>query len=146
MVKQRVLITVKTYPTPSGKYLELACTAGFREDGSWIRLYPIPFRLLEEEKRYKKYQWIEADIEKNKKDRRPESYKITNINAITLHDKIATNGNWAERKRLILKPNLIHTNLTQLIRKAHANELSLAIFKPTLQQSRRIFRKRVTTF
>jgi len=45
MAKERVLIAVKTYPTLSDKYLELSCTAGFREDGSWIRLYPIPFRL-----------------------------------------------------------------------------------------------------
>lgn len=39
----KVLVTVKTYPTISVKYDELVCTAGFREDGSWIRIYPIPF-------------------------------------------------------------------------------------------------------
>ena len=32
MAKAKVLITVKTYPTISEKYKELACTAGFRED------------------------------------------------------------------------------------------------------------------
>lgn len=53
MAKAKVLIAVKTYPTISEKYNELACTAGFREDGSWIRLYPIPFRLLDEEQQYK---------------------------------------------------------------------------------------------
>jgi hypothetical protein len=31
--KARVLITVKTYPLPSGKYEELVCTAGVLEDG-----------------------------------------------------------------------------------------------------------------
>ena len=46
MAKEKVLIAVKTYPVISESYTELACTAGFREDGSWIRLYPIPFRLL----------------------------------------------------------------------------------------------------
>ena len=44
MALTRVLITVKTYPTISTKYDELVCTAGFREDGTWIRVYPIPFR------------------------------------------------------------------------------------------------------
>lgn len=44
MVKTKVLITVKTYPAISKKYDELVCTAGFREDGSWIRIYPIQFR------------------------------------------------------------------------------------------------------
>ena len=62
MAKEKVLITVKTYPTISEKYKELACTAGFREDGSWIRLYPIPFRLLDQEQQYKKYQWVEVSL------------------------------------------------------------------------------------
>lgn len=53
MSKTKVLIAVKTYPTLSEKYDELVCTAGFLEDGSWIRTYPIPFRKLNYEKRYK---------------------------------------------------------------------------------------------
>ena len=42
MAMTKVLITVKTYPTLSAKYDELVCTAGFREDGTWIRIYPVP--------------------------------------------------------------------------------------------------------
>ncbi len=34
MEKQRVFITVKTYPTLSRKYGETVCTAGVREDGT----------------------------------------------------------------------------------------------------------------
>ena len=131
MPKDKVLIAVKTYPTLSEKYQELACTAGFREDGSWIRLYPIPFRLLEQEKRYKKYQWIEADIVKNKGDPRPDSFKIINTDAITLHEKVSTERNWAERKRLILKSNTIYTDLAEIITAANSDKLSLVIFKPT---------------
>ena len=43
MALTRILITVKTYPTISKKYEELVCTAGFLEDGSWIRVYPIQY-------------------------------------------------------------------------------------------------------
>ena len=43
MALAKVLITVKTYPTLSTKYEELVCTAGFREDGTWIRIYPVQF-------------------------------------------------------------------------------------------------------
>lgn len=43
MTKTKVLITVKTYPTISKKYEELVCTAGFLEDGSWIRIYLFNF-------------------------------------------------------------------------------------------------------
>lgn len=130
MAKERVLIAVKTYPTLSEKYRELACTAGFREDGSWIRLYPLPFRLLEQEKRYKKYQWIEADIAKNTGDPRPESFKVINTDAIQLLDEVSPERNWAERKRLILAKNTIHKDLAELIKQAHSDTVSLAIFKP----------------
>lgn len=40
-VRQKVLMTVLTYPHPSEKYNELICTAGITQDGRWIRLYPI---------------------------------------------------------------------------------------------------------
>jgi hypothetical protein len=39
--KEKILITVKAYPTLSGKYGELVCIAGIREDGSWVRIYPM---------------------------------------------------------------------------------------------------------
>ena len=55
MARERVLITVKTYPTLSRKYGETVCTAGVRADGSWMRIYPVPFRRLEEEEQYKKF-------------------------------------------------------------------------------------------
>lgn len=76
MALTKVLITVKTYPTLSKKYGELVCTAGFREDGSWIRIYPIPFRKLEYDQRYKKYQWIEIDLEKTN---RISDQKVINL-------------------------------------------------------------------
>ena len=66
MALTKVLITVKTYPAISKKYDELVCTAGFLEDGSWIRLYPIQFRKKSYAEQYKKYQWVELDIVKKK--------------------------------------------------------------------------------
>jgi hypothetical protein len=48
---RKVFITVKTYPTISKKYDELVCTAGIFDDGSWVRIYPLPFRKLDYEKR-----------------------------------------------------------------------------------------------
>ena len=75
MPTTRVLIAVKTYPTLSEKYDELVCTAGFLEDGTWIRIYPIPFRKLSYDKRYSKWQWIELDLVKNTSDFRKESFR-----------------------------------------------------------------------
>lgn len=130
MAKERILIAVKTYPTLSNKYIELVCTAGFREDGSWIRIYPSPFRFLEQEQKYVKYQWIDADLGKNPSDSRPESYRPINVDEISLGHKISTENEWKERRKLILEKNTIYTNLEEIIRGAKRNEFSLAIFKP----------------
>ena len=70
----KVLISVKTYPILSTKYSELVCTAGFKEDGTWIRIYPLPFRALDRKQQYQKWQWIELDLERNTSDSRIESY------------------------------------------------------------------------
>lgn len=131
MARERVLVTVKTYPTLSQKYIELVCTAGFREDGSWIRIYPSPFRFLDYDQKYTKYQWIELDLKKNKSDKRPESYTPVNIDNIVLGDTIPPENNWAARKRFIFGHNKIYTNLAEIIKGAHDDEFSLVIFKPT---------------
>lgn len=95
MALEKVLIAVKTYPTLSVKYDELVCTAGFLEDGRWVRIYPIPFRKLEYDKQYKKYDWVEVDIERNKSDFRLESYKPRSIEtAFKIIDHLGTEDNW----------------------------------------------------
>jgi hypothetical protein len=58
-------------------------------------------------------------------------YKVGDIYKISLGDSIDTKDGWNERKKIILENNTIYRNLKELIKKAHNNELSLAIFKPT---------------
>lgn len=130
--KRRVFIVVKTYPTLSKKYDELVCTAGILDNGSWVRIYPLPFRMLDYESRYKKYQWIELSLIKNTSDPRPESYRVIDPEAITLGQAVDTDKDrsWKTRKRIIFEKNPIYRDLEDLIKKANANELSLAIFKP----------------
>jgi hypothetical protein len=133
MAKKKVLITVKTYPAISGKYDELVCTAGFLEDGSWIRIYPIQFRKKSFEEQYKKYDWIEIDLVKNKSDFRKESYRpISYDTEIKILGHLDTESNWFLRKEIVFA-NKIYTDLTELIAEAKDREImtSLAIFKPT---------------
>jgi hypothetical protein len=132
MGRKRIYIAVKTYPTLSEKYDELVCTAGIDEDGAWVRLYPLPFRKLDNEQKYKKYQWIEADIERNASDFRSESHKVLNIDTIKIIDPENQKVNWEERKRILFKSEKIYTNLAELIKLAKEPPYrSLAIFKPT---------------
>jgi hypothetical protein len=132
MAKTKVLITVKTYPSISSKYDELVCTAGFREDGTWIRIYPVPFRKKAYEEQYKKYDWIEIDLVKNKSDFRPESYRPhSHDTEIKIIDHIDPINNWVERKKFVL--GKVYTNLKELIAEAHNKDIctSLAVFKPS---------------
>lgn len=131
MAKERILITVKTYPTLSRKYGETVCTAGVREDGSWVRIYPVPFRRLEEAEQYRKFDWIECALIKNRTDPRPETWHPSDVKQLQPAGHIDTAQNWRERRRLLLQTTKVHTRLQPLIEGAKANLLSLAVFKPT---------------
>ena len=131
MATKKVLITVKTYPTISSKYEELVCTAGLLEDGSWIRIYPIPFRKKDYEQQYSKYDWIEINLVPNKSDFRPESFRPYSIDTpIAIVDHLDTSNNWQSRKDIVLKN--VHHDLTELIREAKNKNVctSLATYKP----------------
>ncbi len=133
MPKEKVLITVKTYPSLSEKYDELVCTAGFREDGSWIRIYPIQFRKKTYTQQYSKYQWIEIDLVKNKSDFRKESFRpVSHDTEIKIIGDIKPDGdNWQERRKIVL--NNVYTNLETLKTEAKDKKIgtSLAVFKPS---------------
>ncbi len=130
MAKERILITVKTYPTLSKKYGETVCTAGIREDGSWVRLYPVPFRRLEEAEQYSKFDWIELDLVRNTSDCRPESHRPLDPKAMPVVGHIDTDDQWRERRKLVLETCTVYHRLQPLLDGAKDNALSLAVFKP----------------
>lgn len=124
MALTKVLIAVKTYPTISSKYDELVCTAGFREDGTWVRIYPVPFRKRTYTEQYKKYDWIELDLIKNTSDFRPESFRPSTLETeINVVGHIDTARNWEERKKLCL--GKIYFSLSELLQKPKTNILEL---------------------
>lgn len=126
----RVLITVTTYPQPSHSYDELVCTAGILEDGSWLRIYPVPFKFLE----FRKYQWIELDLIRRKRsqDFRPESYRPRehDLSDMKVVSRLYTAQSWLERKEACLRNG--YTNMTSLIAASQSpGNVSLAAFRPT---------------
>lgn len=131
MRNERILITVKTYPTLSRKYGETVCTAGVREDGSWIRIYPVPFRRLNEAEQYKKFDWIDCRMVRNTKDPRPETFRPYDENELRPVSHVGTADNWRERRDILLKTARVYDRLDELIAGAKANQVSLAVFKPT---------------
>lgn len=99
--KARILILCKTYPSPSAKYAETSCVAGMDENGRLIRLFPVPFRLINSDQQFRKWQWINALIEKSA-DRRPESHKIF-VDTIEAGECIDTRNEWRDRRHWIDK-------------------------------------------
>ena len=129
MHRERILITVKTYPTLSRKHGETVCTAGVRRDGSWVRLYPVPFRRLGEEEQYRKFDWVELGMKKGTADHRPETYHPTDAKAIQPVVHLDTAEGWRKRREA-LQPVPVHYRLQPLLEGAKANTVSLAMFKP----------------
>ncbi len=129
--RERILITVKTYPTLSKKYGETVCTAGIREDGTWLRLYPVPFRRLGEAEQYRKYDWVNCSLVRHSADSRPESFRPFDTNELEPVGHIGTDDDWRERRTLLLNKARVYTRLGEIIDGAKSNVMSLAVFKPT---------------
>ncbi len=128
---EKILVLVKTYPSPSRKYIETVCTAGIRENGSWVRIFPVPYRVNGVEQ-FKKYQWIECPVEKTApgKDARPESHHL-NGEIVVVGDVIPTTDNWELRRQAVLDKTEVFTNIQSLIAASNENRNTLAVFKPS---------------
>lgn len=77
-VRLQLLITVKAAPNPSEKYGETVCVAGLRTDmlkPTWVRLYPINFRYLDNDEAFRKYDIVSVDAKPARQDQRRESWK-----------------------------------------------------------------------
>lgn len=122
----KILILCKTYPSPSAKHVETSCVAGMTTDGRLLRLYPVPFRLMNDQSQFKKWQWIEADIEKSRDDHRPESHRIRADTITVLGDPIPTADSWAARRaQLALIPQFESFTALEQARVAHGATLGL---------------------
>lgn len=125
---KRILITVRTYPLPARKGIEVSCTGGITDDGKWIRLFPVPYRFLDGDKQFKKYEWITASVSKATNDPRLESYKL-NAESIRIGEMVSSADEWRARRELI-KP-LLRLSMCQIRRERDENNSpTLGIFKP----------------
>lgn len=126
-IEQNVLVVVKTYPTPSAKYVETVCTAGITDKGEWIRLYPVKYRFLKNDKQYHLYSWIKVKTIKSTNDNRPESYKILN-DSIEVGRTVDSKKGSNEKKRMLLP--LVRKSMEEIEEQYSIDQRSLAIFKP----------------
>jgi len=129
--RDKILITVMTYPHPSRTYMESVCVAGVNESGRWIRLYPIDYRYQPRKNRFRKYQWIEADLEKPKpgKDNRPESNRPNLDTLKIVGEPLPSKDGWRARREII--DALPHRTVNEWKSQWEVDKTSLGIVRPT---------------
>jgi len=144
--KKKILILVKAYPEKSDKLGSAICTAGITEENEWIRIYPIGFDYFVRKLNFKKFTWIEAEVQKaNEKLMRKESYKVRQKSIKIIDDSLSNikvneeikRKIWSERQKII---NSMVNNSVQELRNAYKKDkTSLGLIKPELIDFR--FRK-----
>lgn len=125
---ERILILAKTYPSPSAQFVETSCVAGITQNGAMRRLFPVPFRMIEDGQQFKKWQWIDVRVEKANKDHRPESHKLY-VDTIQCGDVVDTKKAWSGRWEWLDKlPSFDSFDAMDSARVA--DRLSLALLRP----------------
>lgn len=96
------MILVKATPVLTSEFEETMCVAGISLDDNprWIRLYPVPFRDLADESKFRKYQEISVSAFRNQSDRRPESWAPID-GSIKIGDTLGTDHNWSTRRQRV---------------------------------------------
>lgn len=116
----RCVIIVKAQPHRSSAYFETVCTAGIGADGKWRRQYPVPFRILNNPQKYKRWDWIDYVFSKPTKDQRNESQKV-------IPESIKVSGHLSIKERKFLT-RLIRENFED----ADARNESLTLLRPSV--------------
>lgn len=135
--RERMLLWGMTYPELSNKYTEVVCTgAVFMDRPGLVRLYPLDLRYLKDEQgnplgrdtRPRKWSIISANIRRSTgNDVRPESYKI-DPDSIKLEGRIdPEKDGWAEREKLLIKPEHVVSGLEEMEARQRATGTSLGI-------------------
>lgn len=67
---------MKALPHRSSNYAETVCCAGIGHDAKWRRLYPVQFRILDDDQKFGRWQWISYEFTTSQIDARTESQKV----------------------------------------------------------------------
>ncbi|MFE0420843.1 hypothetical protein [Streptomyces tendae] len=132
------MVTVKAYPTLSRQYNETVCVAGIRmdtEQPEHVRLFPVPFRDMEQSKQFHKYDIVEVDVTGHPRDDRPESRRPV-LDSLEVVGHIPSDRSW-ERRAEWVRP-LVADSLCQIKRDQEAKKTSLGVFRPAEIKSFRL--------
>jgi hypothetical protein len=126
--EKELTVLVKTYPNLSKKYEELVCVAGIDSEGNWIRLYPVPYRDLRDNQKFRIFQKASVRCTKATNDPRPESHKVE-YESIKLGEVYGSTGADLNTRRLVVSQGFVGS-MCDLLEKQRADKTSLGVIKP----------------
>lgn len=104
--------------------------AGMAEDGRLIRLFPVPFRLVEDDQQFKKWQWVRARVRRAQDDARPESHRVS-VDTIQLEgEPLPTRDHWIARREAI-KAVPVFDSFDALDAARESDVVTLGLLRPT---------------
>lgn len=127
---EELLILTKTYPSPSATHRETTCVAAISRAGELRRIFPVPYRLLEGDAQFKKWEWISARVSHPNKDHRPESRRI-DTDSIERPGTVIEirRGDWGDRIKWI-EPHLLPSFEAMETRRQQTGQ-TLGFIRPT---------------
>jgi len=96
------LIIGRAYPEPSRKHIETVCTRAITEKGELLRLYPIPLRYLQDDKKYELWTWARFAVQRSPEDKRKESFRVREDSIRILSQSDSKAAHFAMLKKAIV--------------------------------------------
>lgn len=113
------MILIKAQPHRSSRYFETVCCAGVGRDRRWRRQYPVPFRILKDDQKFGRWQWIEYKFVRPKEDSRKESQKVLSPTLVA-----------KEKMKAGERANFLAPLVFGTLQKADEKRASLALIRP----------------
>ena len=119
--RTEAVILIKAAPQIGQRHGETVCCAGIDLYGNWLRLYPVSFRHLDQDKKFGRWDKIKFDWRLPSDDDRPESRRVD-------HNSIEILGSLRASERQNFLNNAIVTSLNS----ERETGRSLALLKPEI--------------
>ncbi|MCE8506886.1 hypothetical protein KBY28_00340 [Ruegeria pomeroyi] len=116
------IILIKAAPVIGSKHGETVCCAGIDLYGNWLRMYPVSFRVLDDGKKFKRWDRVKFKWRRPSEDQRIESRHVNG-------QSLEIVGRMPDREKSRFLDRQIVTSLNAQREKG----LSLALLKPTIR-------------
>lgn len=117
------IILIKAAPVIGSKHGETVCCAGIDLYGNWLRMYPVSFRVLDDTKKFKRWDKVTFKWRRPSEDMRLESRHVDS-------QSLEIIGRMPDREKAPFLDRQIVTSLTDQREKG----LSLALLKPVIHR------------